>query len=254
MEKNCSYCKSPLHVRGFYCPSCKKQIKCKSCGEELEQNVSLCIMCGEDVLERNSNTSFNNVEFSETRAGRTFKASFSDTVASSMSEAFGLFLINKVGNNTKKIINNEEEDVQDVDFIEDDSLKQIKKDNGPFDEIFEMIDGKVSLKEPRLKAVSKQDFGKRLICLVLYYKKLLGLSKMPRIEITRILKETSIEDGNMRHMIRNESTLFRKSNEDLEILLPGIEFAKKIIEEISDSSVVEVWKLGTKGKSTSKAK
>lgn len=255
----CQYCESNLPERGFYCPNCSKQVRCKSCNDYLEVNANNCIMCGEDVGSKNTitNPNMNSVEFSESRSGRTFKATFTDTVGSNISDTLGLLLANKVVSKTNRNISHQhDEEVQDIEYNEEVESKTLPSNPviNDLNKIFRKEGEKIVLTDPRLKAKSKRDFGIRLTCLYMYYKKLLGYDTVSRNELSVIAKQTSVEDGNYRHWIVKENTLIRSNEDEVELLLPGIEFAKEILIEIASPEVTEKWKLGTKAKVGRKGK
>lgn len=200
----------------------------------------------------------NTIEFSENRTGRIFKASFTDTVGSNISDSFGVFFANKVGlKQGKSSPQNINDDNSELDFQEEEANVILIPENSEdfkFKKIFKSDGEKVSLIEPRLKAHHRRDYGIRIICLYLYYKKMLSSEKVSRTEITQILKQASVEDSNLRKWIKNESTLIRQSNGELELLLPGEEYAREILVEVSDTAVPDRWRLGTKAKTTKKNK
>ena len=37
--------------KGFFCPNCLTQIKCKNCGEALEKEAIGCVMCGTPLIK-----------------------------------------------------------------------------------------------------------------------------------------------------------------------------------------------------------
>lgn len=99
---NCIYCNSQLSDKGFYCPNCFKQSKCKHCSEPLLKDIKICVFCGEEIGQESSSSNLNTIEFSETETERKFKASFTDTVGQSISDSFGMILTNKIG--SRKIL------------------------------------------------------------------------------------------------------------------------------------------------------
>ncbi len=93
----CIYCDTQQPEKGFFCPNCYKQIKCKHCGESLIKDAKICVFCGEEIGQKTSSSNLNKIEFSETETERSFKASFTDTVGQSISESFGMILTSKIG-------------------------------------------------------------------------------------------------------------------------------------------------------------
>jgi hypothetical protein len=46
----CNQCSADLPVRGFFCPACGCQVKCKHCNDLLEPNAKACVSCGTLVI------------------------------------------------------------------------------------------------------------------------------------------------------------------------------------------------------------
>jgi hypothetical protein len=93
----CIYCNTQQPNKGFFCPSCAKQTKCKTCNEELIKDAKVCVYCAEAVGQKENISNINTIEFSETETERNFKATFTDTVGQSISESFGMILSSKIG-------------------------------------------------------------------------------------------------------------------------------------------------------------
>jgi hypothetical protein len=202
------------------------------------------------------NGNFNTIEFSETETSRTFKATFTDTVGQSISDSFGLIIANKMGpkKNQQSALNanngTEKEKTEDVNAVvvnhdspDIDKLKSIFTDDGE----------KIILSETRLKAKSKLDYGKRLAAVFLYYKSLKGIDSVPRKSLNEILRDASVEDGNLRHWLAN-NPLIGTNNDIVLIKAPGKELAKKVIADVFNSELKDKWQIGTTSKSVRKAK
>lgn len=257
---NCPYCQSELPSKGFFCPSCSKQVKCRKCNEDLLANSKVCVMCGEEVGSIISgSTSMNTIKFSENRGGRTFEASFTDTVGSNISETFGLFFANKMITKSSKVANQDnQEEILDTEYEEAIETKTlpINSDLDLLNNLFSIENDRVILANSNIKAHSKLDFGKRLSCLLLYFQKLRNIEKTPRNELTATLKNASVEDANLRAWIA-KNNLIKSANDEVEILLPGIDFAKQVMQDFLNPEIEGKWKLGTKsgrGRKPSKSK
>lgn len=254
----CLNCNEILPTKGFFCPSCSQQFKCMNCDELLLKNAIVCIYCGEEVGTKSKAHNMNTIEFSETKNSRSFKANFTDTVGQSISDSFGIILSNKLP--TKKpaaLLNNngvftktEIPDTEDAEVVEDSAdtkeLIQLKK-------IFKTDGDKTTLSETRLKASSKRDYGIRLSIIFLYYKALSGIENVPRKELTAILDNASVEDGNLRFWLTN-NPLIGINADMVELKAPGKDAAKKYLSEISNTELKDKWQIGTQSKVGRKSK
>lgn len=254
----CSNCSTPLPDKGYFCPNCSKQFKCKDCGELLLKDAKACIYCGEEVGVKSSATNMNTIEFSETKNTRNFKANFTDTVGQSISDSFGIILSNKLvprkpntlpisGGFLKSPDANNTEEAEVVEEMNDNpELRQLKM-------IFKTDGEKITLSETRLKANSKRDYGIRLSIIFLYYKHLLGIDNVPRKDLTSILQNASVEDSNLRKWIANNPYI-GVNNDLVEIKAAGIDSAKKYLLEIKNTESKDNWQIGTQSKAGRKPK
>jgi hypothetical protein len=252
---NCVNCNELLPVEGYFCPACAKQTKCINCGAFILKDAKACIFCGEQIGRKAPSTPvINIVEFDETKNSRSFKAKFSDTVGQSISDSFGLLLSNKsiprktttmlpVGGTIFPRSGNAETSFasQDAIIVED------QADNIEFKQlniIFKNDGQKITLAETRLKAKSKLDYGKRLSILFLYYKSMYGVDKVPRPELTTICNSASVEDGNLRYWLANNSVI-GITDDGLELKVPGRDEAKKFLAEIANPDIKDGWQIGS---------
>jgi hypothetical protein len=258
---NCIYCETHQPAKGFFCPNCFKQTKCKHCDEVLLKDTPICVFCGEQIGAKIQASNINTIEFSETEKGRNFKASFTDTVGQSISDSFGMILSNKTGsklstgstlsldnasNNENKTEDVEVEVVNDVPKVLIPELEQLKK-------VFKEDGESISLLETRLKAKSKKDYGIRLTLLFLYYKHLAGFDNVSRSNLTAILDDASVEDGNLRSWIGN-NPLIGISNNQVHIKAPGKDAAKEYMAEMLNPEIKDKWQIGTTSKVGRKTK
>lgn len=248
----CLNCNNQLPDKGYFCPNCSKQFKCKSCNEILLKEAKACIFCGEEVGRKETTYNMNTIEFSETKNSRNFKANFTDTVGQSISDSFGIILSNKIV--TKKpdallstggVFNKpdvtETEDAEVIEeLIDNPEINQLKR-------IFKTDGDKTTLSETRLKASSKRDYGIRLSIIFLYYKALLGIENVPRKDLTAILNNASVEDGNLRYWLAN-NPLIGINDDMVELKAPGKDAAKKYLLEISNTELKDQWQIGTHSK------
>lgn len=252
---NCIYCDTKQPDKGYFCPNCFKQTKCKHCGETLIKDAKICVFCGELLGKTDISTNMNIIEFSETETKRSFKASFTDTVGQSISDSFGIILTNKIS--SKKNItpalsfannNPVEEKTEDADSdIIVESPKVIVPELEQLRNIFKEDGDNISLLETRLKANSKRDYGKRLTLLFLYYKHLSGIDNVPRNSLTVILEDASVEDGNLRSWLVNNPLIGNNSG-FVHIKASGKDAAKLYLTEMQNSEIKDKWQIGTTSK------
>lgn len=276
MAESCIHCNSHLPSKGFYCPNCATQVRCKSCSEALELQAAACIYCGASVSSTPSNpnlnpngATLNSIEYSETKFTKSFKASFTDSVGTSVSEAFGHVLAKGLLTNHQsqpKFQKNEEkadDEFSPIEVVSDDfntvtalpehfSSAGLEKNSelSKILRIFKFEDGKAALIEVRLKANTKYNFLERLIILFLYAHKVNGKNRVQRSEVTNILNETGLNDGNARQWISKSDRYMRKISDtnELELIIPGEEKAKEYLLEILDTSIENKWSISAQTK------
>lgn len=248
---SCTYCNTKLPEKGYFCPNCSKQTKCKHCNELLVANAKVCVYCGEDIVQKNSSTNLNTIEFSETETGRSFKAAFSDTVGQSISDSFSIILANKI--NTRKSIaptaqtlNNNllspEIAYEEAEILNDAAVKvkleQVTKDIP-------------TLKEIKLRDLAKTESDWFLVYA--YYASDGGTKEFTRENIVKLYKDTERRTDNriksLSQYIKNssKSQLIKSINDtDFILLEKGKNKAFEIFEGNSNSK--------TSKKTTSKNK
>ncbi|MBW8323931.1 MAG: hypothetical protein K0M50_04120 [Prolixibacteraceae bacterium] len=235
---NCIYCDAQQPDRGFFCPSCFKQTKCKHCSELLLKDAKICVFCGEAVGQKTAVTNLNTIEFSETETERKFKASFTDTVGQSISDSFGMILTNKMG--SRKHIpaslpfqnsnqqNNEitEEDVENVDESPIDIYPKLQQNEIP------------TLEDIKLRDLAKSET--EWILVYAYFASQMGTKVFTKENINQLYKETKRNTlNNSKNLFRNFKTILKalyikSTNGNDFILLPkGIE---KVVEILKGNS------------------
>ncbi len=282
----CVYCNEPIRPKGFYCPKCGKQTRCKECNEFLEKDANACIYCGTEVSAKTSVTGaisqpiMNTVEYHETRSSRSFRATVTDHVGTSISGVLGAF----VGKGfTPKPIKSkfeggpliEESAAEVLDDIEDSnegpilSIQPESTTRPPVKnqsaspmltqllKIFRFDEDKTVLLEARLKAQNRLDYVRRLILLFLQANQLMGKSQVPRNEVVRLLErtKTGLNDGNTRRWISNNTALtIDEKAHTLEIITEGEELVKTYLQDIENPEAKDVWQITTAAKKKKKKK
>lgn len=262
---NCIYCSTELPEHAKFCYKCQNQIVCLNCNTTLFKNSSICISCGDPIKNRvvSTDAAVNNIEFTENDNGKTFKASFTDTVAGNVVETFAQLLPFRNYNSSKAIPqsydNNAQKTVEDVDIVEVSKPSLVHPVHAPIvdgdedlvilEKIFKNKNGVTSIYDPRkIKAKGKGDFVAKLALLFLYYKKQLGFDEVDREELNDLLKSENLYDGNFRNWLANCRNLINSDSIDLELCPEGEENAQKYLEESLDSSILSSWSLTSNSK------
>jgi hypothetical protein len=203
----------------------------------------------------------NKIKYSKSVDGKKtdekFEALFTDATGGNVGTAFGHFLGTRVviKNGNGKAIGNPQVDVQDPtqdteyqeEVPEPPKALPLRSENSELDKLLEIFraDGEsVSLKDPELKAKNKKDFFIRLTCLLLYMRSLQGVEKVQKTQLVDLMNKASVYDANYRHWLRDEQNLLHVSGDEVELRLPGIQLAKRVLEEKSDPTI-EGWVVGT---------
>lgn len=269
---NCIYCEKELPSGAKFCPKCTNQIICLDCGAALINDSSICIFCGVP-LKRKSNLdssgAINNIEFTENEKGKSFRASFTDTVAGNVVETFAQLL--PISNYSSKRMLQESKDInyENADYIKAEVLESnqvplvhsIPQDESPsndlteLEKIFRNKNDIISIYDPRIKAKSKSDFIGRITLLFLYYKELLGNGEVKRAELNYLLDKENLKDAIIRTYLSSNQKLITSDQTTLELRPEGKEQAQKILLEFRDSDIPNVWDLKsskTNGKRSAK--
>lgn len=252
---NCIYCDAQQPDRGFFCPSCFKQTKCKHCSELLLKDAKICVFCGEALGQKTTATNVNTIEFSETETERKFKASFTDTVGQSISDSFGMILTNKMGsrkhiptslpfqnsNQSNEII---DEDVENIDDSSTNISPNLQQNEIP------------TLDDVKLRDLAKSET--EWILVYAYFASKMGTTVFTRENISQLYKDTKRYTLNNRKNLsqnfRNISrALYIKSTNGNDfILLP--KGKEKVIEIFRGNSKVVNKKKSASGGEPSKSK
>lgn len=278
MSIDCYNCGHSLSEKARFCSACKAQVRCKSCGEDLEANALACQICGEDVLPRDIGApTLNRIKFTEDKKGRTFEAEFTDRVGESIGGTFAALLSKNsmslpirqvkpvVPSNQGKFNYAEDVEAENSSENEEPSLQlpapveihpettSKSSTSEALKSLFEHTDDGWILEEPELKALNKGDFMKRVTCLFLYFQHEQGLTPVPRQDVLAMLHHCGVYDGTVRRWFREEKSLIHATAKDLKLKLPGTQRAKEILSEMINAEIPSGWKIGTKGKGGRKA-
>jgi hypothetical protein len=245
----CSSCETQLilHPNLYFCSNCLTQIRCKSCGEQLDKNAKGCFNCGTPLNSQGvSNAAINNVEFEQEGENKKFRANFTDVVGEGLvSTLNGLFLGISP---TKQIPNPFQKHSQDT-------TKQIDKqsaipkpkyedaqvvidefdDQAALEKVFRKEDDRLVLINQRLKHAGKRDQAIRITLVALYAYSLIDQSHVSRNEIYTMLKKASVLDTHFIGWLAKCDEVNKHENgELLELSLPGKDAALEILQEFND--------------------
>lgn len=230
---NCIYCNSQLPDKGFYCPNCFKQSKCKHCSEPLLKDIKICVYCGEEIGQKSSSSNLNTIEFSETETERKFKASFTDTVGQSISDSFGMILTNKIGSRkilpTTQVFN--EMDQQQIET----EILHVENEKDSLLENHHEADNKTfpSLQEIKLRDLAKNETDWLLVYI--FYASEDGEKEFTREDIINLYEKTDRKtDKNIKALsqyVKNISkALYIKPTNDSHFIL--LDKGKARVQEV----------------------
>lgn len=232
---NCIYCETQQPEKGFFCPSCFKQIRCKHCGEQLMKDVKICVICGEEIGQKSSSANVNTIEFSETETERKFKASFTDTVGQSITESFGMILTNKIGSRKHLPNSLPFSNIDTEQTVISNDATELTTDLQTVTSSAISQDDLPTLDEVKLRDLAKSET--EWILVYAYFASQKGTKIFTRENITQLYKDTKRFtpniSKNLSQNIKNISkTLYIKpTNQEDFILLPkGIEKVMDILK------------------------
>ena len=280
---NCFACNSLLPERGLFCKKCGAQFKCKSCGDLLEPDADVCVMCGELVgsgeIKKNdtaiSSQTMNTFEFRETRNERSAKAVFTDNSVDSLKEALSLVVssyplgtIVKKQNAQQSQLNGanspDSEAIIDAEDVIDITPKQIPQAKAEvtqkIEKLFYLDNSTLTLEVKNIKATGQKDFGVRLAYLrLLFSKEVNGEEYTLRENLNATLKEAmGALDPHVVNWISNATDLAITENADrplIRLKSDGYSKALEVLNEVyNDALTGEFWTPEKKSKSKSNSK
>ncbi len=279
----CYSCKNELPERGLHCPNCGTRTKCGQCRSLLEPGDQFCVDCGAAVdspgqsngssQSEKSDGNFNVITYNEDTRSRSFNAKLSDKAFEKGSDVLGFFLANRMENPVRRVRQpNSGDDALDVQGnlpgIDEDTiemgpvnLSQLSaqkslpagSEGSLLSNIFRSSGDSFRLINTRLKQKNKSDFVARVTVLFLYAHKIAERNFVPRDDIRKLLEDAKVYDGNARNWLGGNDYISREGS-DIELSVPGEEFAKEVLIQFADPNIDTPWAVGTKGKSRKGAK
>ncbi|MEZ0611384.1 zinc ribbon domain-containing protein [Fibrella sp. WM1] len=258
--QECPYCNVVLPLRGYFCPSCREQVRCKTCSELVEKNAVGCVMCGAEIasttIKQDSDVidggqiSRNKISFEKKGNSIKLDADITDISSAYFADTIGFIVTggtNSLRNRQNKPlflqkgiqggaisipVNNNEK----VDFAKTVTVESEEDFQEVLKKIFTFENESLKLIDPRLKHSGKLDQAVRLTLLVIYTYELMGNPQIERTALTNILRQSKLDDGHSREWISNSNELILKDN-NVELSVPGREVAKAILAEIADPTI-----------------
>ncbi len=279
---HCPSCRNELSERGFHCPSCGVQARCRECREILDLGAHFCVNCGASVGEAGlhhehsnegnaTDPGYNIVEFEEDTRSRRFRAKVSDRAIDSISAPLTLILEQRMGVKAKRsrqhlktpdtIIDEKQLVLPGLDAgaesakeQENTSVTEPEEKNSlpggseaaQLKEIFRPTsDHKLKLHNPRLKQSSQIDFVERLSVLFLHAYELEERETVSRSDLNAVLSDAKVNNSNARKWIANSDLLSRDGNL-IGLSVPGRERAQEVLRQVLDPNFETKWILGSK--------
>lgn len=278
----CWSCGAKLSERALFCGTCGTQVRCKACRDILEPNACACISCGVLLQEAGAanvsgggslpSRTINNLEYSQTDKSVSLHFAFTDEAAGSLSEALSVLITSRLGSlptrhqrvpgGESRIIDHERlaspetpEDESLVSASQPESTRtiELEPDAEKLRHVFKFEDERLRLINPRLRADSQRDYGRRLTLLFLYAHELEGRELVPRASLNTLMKEVVVLDSNYRSWLAKSVEVVR-NGEMVSLSVPGREEARSVLSDVLDASASDKWLPGKYGQARSKAK
>lgn len=287
----CPSCQVEISEQAFFCKHCGKQARCKAqgCQQILEGNAKFCSACGVgvgDIIENadaaglhtpqpsnSASSAINLIKFDETTKSRSFEGRLTNEAIEYLSDALAQYTggsINGSRANKPKSIperlhpqlpGTEEVEASEAELVTpigatastDVSVDAAATDVQNLKQIFRLSGEKLQLEENHLKATSQLDYARRLTFLFLYaQQQLRSIEHTPRADLTAILTEEKVYDGNTRNWINNSDDL-KVEGDTVRLVAEGRRLAKKYLSEVVDDSIEKGWMPGNSGQHRSRS-
>jgi hypothetical protein len=263
----CVYCAASLPEQAIYCATCSRQVRCKKCLGFLIRNGEGCIYCGARIGSgdqasgtTNGHTvpgrAINTFEYEETAKSRKFSGRFSDRAAALFTAPLSPLLATRLNQNQSRDgigrvdprgrqplalqppLLNPDNQPPNHSSVQPPNESESGKDR--LAKVFEFVGEQISLIDPRLKATSKLDYGKRLTCLLLFAHQHEGRNRLSRATVVEVLRSASVYDSNILSWIRRTSDLVHDDS-SIGLSVPGREFVRKILDELAGEGSNDGW-------------
>lgn len=278
----CPACNAALPARGFFCPQCLTQARCKSCNELLEPNAKGCVVCGTPLGEGVVTTAAaangavdnhapNMLRYEETRSGRKLEANLTDNAVQNLAEPINVILAMGTGmgsarnRRTTMVDVNEADDqilVIQTDVHETEPTQRLlpaptvqlrAPSQLPEDErlraLFREEDGRLHLHENRLKGRSHLDQARRLIYLRLLHAHLFeDKEQLALEEINAIIQRAGWLNAKTLSRIFEKTQDFVIDGDSIGLRPAGHDTARAILKDVSNEKLIQPQYDGSRGK------
>lgn len=277
MSLTCPSCTTPLPERGFYCPECAIQVRCKQCHEPLEMHAHACVMCGSSVANSEASdgkptATINTFELQEDLRSRTVRLHLTDEAVAHVGEALTVVFADRITSRPRGaqriaqqadspavlLLPTSPPTSADEDVVAvvppaasaEDDAPSAGSDRERLHRVFEYDGDGLRLEEDRLKAVSGQDYVRRLTYLFLYANELEGRKPLPYADLKKILEAAKLWDANTRYAISHKLSL-EIADSQVRLKTKGRELAVAALNEILDPNHPDPgWTLEVRGRTT----
>lgn len=252
----CQFCGQELPDGAKFCFNCNKQIACPTCGKPLVESAQICVFCGNAIMVR-TESGHNIIKYSETKAGKTFEASFSDETAGNVVSVFSSFITGNtsIRVNAPQLISTSDSthlpvaDIQDTGDV--DNTIDTRKSND-INSLFIEKEGQVLLTEKRLKASGKTDYQERACLLFMLYEYENGRHEVSREAVSSFMKSIKLGDVTFRSWLSRHTSYFVPTDDALELSREGLEKATQYLKDVYDDGFDQNWMPGTYPQSSGK--
>jgi hypothetical protein len=243
MSLQCPACTAPLPERAYFCAACAAPVRCKHCQELLELNARACIMCGAPLGTNGAKPAndptmpvMNTFELEEDPKSRTVRLRLTDHAVANVGEALSYVFADRITTRHRpstatRIVQHTDgaapplllpPDPATEETTDDDNstpttaattpATEPSSDEARLRHIFEHQGEDLRLEEDDLKAVSLQDYARRLTYLFLYAHELEGRKPLAYDALKKILETAKVWDPNTRYAVQHKLALEIQDN------------------------------------------
>lgn len=274
----CQYCSAELNDRYNFCVNCTRQVRCLTCGEMLERDKRICLVCGQPlVAAMEEQEQLNEFTFEENQtdnsAHRVVKGRFSDSAVQHVTMLFGGLTrsrpavphapvhqqpaLTTIGSTEEQVPEQTTEfsDQRDQDTSRDTRVVE-EQDDSDRNKALKFFrahgENEIIPTEVDYAGQSWKEQQRRFIILYVWaYNEIVGHPVPSKANVTEASKRVKVYDANNTHRyyaeLANEYLL--STDQGLELNTRGIQLVKGVLAEMEGTSEGEgyvYWKAATK--------